>query len=87
MTKGILYAVGVGPGDPDMLTIKALKTINMADIIACPAKDHEPGVAYRIAIKACPDIPKKEIMIMDFPMKTEGLSKSHQEAAYKIIDK
>ncbi len=87
MTKGILYAVGVGPGDPDMLTIKALKTINMADIIACPAKDHGPGVAYRIAIKACPDIPKKEIMIMDFPMKTEGLSRSHQEAAYQIIDK
>ena len=29
--KGILYAVGVGPGDPDLLTVKAIKTISMPD--------------------------------------------------------
>ena len=58
--KGILYAVGVGPGDPDMLTMKAVKTINMADVIACPAKDSEPGVAYQIAKQACPCVSEKE---------------------------
>ena len=85
--KGILYAVGVGPGDPDMLTIKAIKTINMADVIACPAKDFEPGVAYQIAKQACPSVSEKEIMPMNFPMKMGDLRKSHQEVADQIIDK
>ena len=31
MDKGILYGVGVGPGDPELLTIKALKVIKECD--------------------------------------------------------
>jgi precorrin-2/cobalt-factor-2 C20-methyltransferase len=85
--KGILYAVGVGPGDPDMLTIKAIKTINMADVIACPAKNFEPGIAYQIAKQACPSVCEKEIMAMNFLMKMGDLRKSHQEVADQIIDK
>ncbi len=36
---GKLYAIGVGPGDPQSLTMKAISVINEADVIACPAKD------------------------------------------------
>ena len=36
MDKGILYGVGVGPGDPELLTIKALKVIKECDAIALP---------------------------------------------------
>lgn len=85
--KGIFYAVGVGPGDPDMLTIKAVKTINMADVIACPEKNSEPGIAYQIAKQACPDISKKEIMVLKFPMKKVDLSKEHQKVADQISDR
>jgi len=85
--KGRLYAVGVGPGDPDLLTVKAIKTISMADVIACPAKGSEPGVAYQIASKACSGISEKEIILLSFPMKTENLITAHQEAAYKISEK
>lgn len=85
--KGRLYAVGVGPGDPDLLTVKAIKTISMADVIACPAKGSEPGVAYRIAQKACPGISEKEMLALSFPMKTEDLVMAHQEAAYQISEK
>ena len=85
--KGILYAVGVGPGDPDMLTIKAVKTINMADVIACPAKDSKPGIAFQIAKQACPSVSEKEVMVMSFPMKMGDLSKAHQEVAEQITDK
>ena len=46
---GILYAVGVGPGDQDLLTLKAVKILEKADIIACPAKENKPGIAYTIA--------------------------------------
>jgi precorrin-2/cobalt-factor-2 C20-methyltransferase len=34
--KGVLYGVGVGPGDPELLTLKALKIINVADVIIAP---------------------------------------------------
>lgn len=85
--KGILYVVGVGPGDPDMLTMKAVKTINMADVIACPAKDSEPGIAFQIAKQVCPGVSEKEIMVMNFPMKMGDLSKTHQEVADQITDK
>ncbi|MCR5147645.1 MAG: precorrin-2 C(20)-methyltransferase [Eubacterium sp.] len=85
--KGILYAVGVGPGDPDLLTVKAIKTISMADVIACPAKGSEPGAAYQIARQAYPSIYEKERMLLSFPMKTENLVTAHQEAADQILDR
>lgn len=83
---GILYAVGVGPGDPELLTLKAVKVINKADVIACPAKGGTAGVAYEIAKEACPEIEKKEKILLDFPMKEEGLGAVHQEAAKRIGD-
>ena len=35
-TKGILYGVGVGPGDPELLTLKAARILREADVIAIP---------------------------------------------------
>ena len=83
---GILYAVGVGPGDPELLTLKAVKVINKADVIACPAKSGSAGTAYEIAKGACPEIGEKEKILLDFPMKEEGLGAAHQEAAKRIGD-
>lgn len=34
--SGVLYGVGVGPGDPELLTIKAVKVIEQADVIIVP---------------------------------------------------
>ena len=64
--NGKLYAVGVGPGDPELLTLKAVKTLKTADIIACPAKEGAPGLAYQIAQQACPFIASKEQMAVGF---------------------
>lgn len=31
---GVLYGIGVGPGDPELMTLKAINTIKACDIIA-----------------------------------------------------
>jgi precorrin-2 C20-methyltransferase/precorrin-3B C17-methyltransferase len=46
---GKLFGVGVGPGDPELLTIKARRVIEAADVIAYPNARHGRSVARRIA--------------------------------------
>ena len=36
MSKGVLYGVGMGPGDPELLTIKAVRAIESCPVIAAP---------------------------------------------------
>jgi precorrin-2/cobalt-factor-2 C20-methyltransferase len=47
---GTLYGVGVGPGDPELMTVKAVRILATACVLACPAgRDGGPGSAYRVA--------------------------------------
>ena len=36
MSKGVLHGVGTGPGDPELLTIKAVRAIESCPVIAAP---------------------------------------------------
>lgn len=63
-----LYGVGVGPGDPELITVKALNVIKKADIICYVGKNKESSVAFNIAKGAWPDIDKKKTVGLDFPM-------------------
>ncbi|MDX6718345.1 MAG: precorrin-2 C20-methyltransferase / precorrin-3B C17-methyltransferase [Solirubrobacteraceae bacterium] len=47
--SGRLFGVGVGPGDPELLTIKARRVIEAADVVAYPNARHGRSVARRIA--------------------------------------
>ena len=85
--KGKLIAVGVGPGDPELLTLKAVKAIRSADVIICPAKGNSPGLAYKIAEEAVPEISFKEILPLCFPMEKNGTEQAHREAAEAIISR
>ncbi len=49
MEKGILYGVSVGPGDPELLTLKAVHAIQEADVIAVPNIGHGRQTALSIA--------------------------------------
>ena len=40
---GTLYGLGVGPGDPELITLKALRLLRAAPVLAYPAP--ERGVA------------------------------------------
>jgi precorrin-2 C20-methyltransferase/precorrin-3B C17-methyltransferase len=46
---GTLYGVGLGPGDPELVTIKAARLIDRADVIAYHSARHGRSIARRIA--------------------------------------
>ena len=48
-TFGRLYGVGVGPGDPELLTFKAARVIAAAAVVAYPGAEHGRSVARKIA--------------------------------------
>ncbi len=66
--SGILYGVGVGPGDPEMMTLKAVKTINRVDVLCLPHKNPKQCRAYSIAASVIPEVADKEILALDFRM-------------------
>ena len=47
--KGTLYGVGVGPGDPELITLKALRVIREAPVLAWPAPLEGESMARTIA--------------------------------------
>lgn len=51
MTKlGTFYGIGVGPGDPELLTVKAINAIKATDVIIAPKTEKKEGsVALEIA--------------------------------------
>lgn len=81
--KGKLYGVGVGPGDPELLTIKALRMIKEAYLIVVPGEQVENSVAYQIVQGIYPEIVGKERMAVSMPMIKEQklLEQAHGRAA------
>ncbi|MEM8554881.1 MAG: precorrin-2 C(20)-methyltransferase [Pseudomonadota bacterium] len=51
---GTLYGVGVGPGDPELVTLKAARLIQSASVIAYPAPDDGNSFARRIVADLIP---------------------------------
>ena len=53
--SGTLYGLGVGPGDPELLTLKAVRLINECPVIAYPAPDTGDSLARAIAASHIPE--------------------------------
>lgn len=51
---GTLYGLGVGPGDPDLITVKALRILNAAKVIAYPAPEQGESMARAIVAPHLP---------------------------------
>lgn len=47
--SGKLFGVGVGPGDPELVTVKAARVISEADVVAYHSARHGRSIARRIA--------------------------------------
>lgn len=65
--KGKFYGIGVGPGDPKLLTIKAVDIIKNVDVLICPeGKKGKGSIAYEIVKEYIED--NAEIINLNFPM-------------------
>ncbi|MTI81163.1 MAG: precorrin-2 C(20)-methyltransferase [Firmicutes bacterium] len=65
--SAVLYGVGVGPGDPELLTLKAVNIIKQADVILAPKTEKKSGsLALAIATPYLND--GAEIIELTFPM-------------------
>ena len=66
--KGIAYGVGVGPGDPEYMTLKAVRLIRENRVIAVPGQAAKESAAYKIAVQAVPELAEKELVPVYMPM-------------------
>jgi precorrin-2/cobalt-factor-2 C20-methyltransferase len=68
MRKGRLFAVGVGPGDPELITLKALRLIEDADVVFVP-KGRKAGESLALSIaEQVADVKGKRVEEVHFPM-------------------
>lgn len=83
--NGTLYGVSVGPGDPELMTLKAIKTIEACPVIATPQTAGEKTLALDIAAGAA-DLHGKEILTLPFLMTRDHqkLRESHRASADAI---
>ena len=86
--SGCLYSVGVGPGDPELMTLKAVKIIRNCQVLVLPAESKEKCVAYQIARRAIPEIEDKTTVCLVMPMTKDKdrLEKSHREGTQKVAE-
>jgi precorrin-2/cobalt-factor-2 C20-methyltransferase len=74
---GTLYGVGVGPGDPELMTVKAWRLISMSKVIAYLAANGGDSTARSIAAPFMPDDATE--IVIDMPMRVE---REPAQAAY-----
>jgi precorrin-2/cobalt-factor-2 C20-methyltransferase len=69
VTLGRLYGVGVGPGAPDLITLRALDVIRRAPVLALPrSSDHGASMAWQILRPVLGPVPGQERLLLTFPM-------------------
>ncbi len=81
---GILIGIGVGPGDPDLITLKALKCLQTADVVAFPqGRNGQPGLAQQII---APHLAQQQQLPLEFPyiFDQEQLSSAWYQAADQV---
>lgn len=82
-THGKLWGVGVGPGDPELLTVKAVRVLREADVVIVPDASSGDKVALNIAKDYLKD---KQIQFVKTPMVRDKavMDAAHEQAADTI---
>lgn len=93
-TQPTLYIVGTGPGDPELLTLKAYNTLSRCPVVVAPkGSNHGRSTALSI-VEQVVDLQDKTILEVYFPMKKVHLSQrplpeveqAWNDTAQKVLD-
>ena len=83
--RGKLYSVGIGPGDPELMTLKAVRLLKECDVVALPKGDTDVMTAKEI-VNHVVDLDAKPQLIVYMPMTKDmaAMDKAHREGADAI---
>jgi precorrin-2/cobalt-factor-2 C20-methyltransferase len=84
-----IYAVGVGPGDPELLTRKAERIIREVPVICAPTASPADSSYALSIVEPFLDRTRQEVVIQVFPMRKDqsGLAEFWEEAAAEVAAK
>jgi len=82
-----IYAVGVGPGDPELLTRKAERILRQVPVICAPAASAGDSSHALAIVEPFLDRSRQEVIVSIFPMKKdqEGLDEFWEDAAETMV--
>ena len=88
MNKGLFYGVGVGTGDPELITLKAVRIINENEVLAFPSEIPEDSFAYKTVSAVIPGLKDKTLIALPMPMTSDEkeLYTAHINNSDKIKD-
>ncbi|HEY9632903.1 MAG TPA: precorrin-2 C(20)-methyltransferase [Coleofasciculaceae cyanobacterium] len=85
MQVGTLYGISVGPGDPELITLKGLRILKKAPVVAFPAGIHgNPGIAQQIVDEWLGSHQVQLALIFPYVQDMDILTQAWQLAAEQI---
>ncbi|NNE83029.1 MAG: precorrin-2 C(20)-methyltransferase [Alphaproteobacteria bacterium] len=82
--SGTVYGIGVGPGDPELMTLKGARLLNACPVIAYPAPETGDSLARRIAAPHMPDTATEIIIRTPMPTDRFPAEEVYDRAAREI---
>jgi precorrin-2/cobalt-factor-2 C20-methyltransferase len=79
--KGFLYGIGIGPGDPELIPLKAMRILRQSDVILTPCSSWKKASVARAILEqaAGKDLPFREMV---YPMSEDkGVLSTHWQQA------
>jgi precorrin-2/cobalt-factor-2 C20-methyltransferase len=84
VTTGRLLGIGVGPGDPELLTLKAVRYLREAPVVSYVSADGQPSIARRIAAVHLPGTQREINLALPMKPLPELAQAAYDEGASRI---
>ena len=86
MTKGTLYGIGLGPGNSELITVKAWRLLSTVEVIAYPKPPNGESFARKIAAPFIPEDATEIALTVPMAKARGPAQKAYDEGAQTIAD-